>query len=65
MSGIRGHVSVRSSNLHGWVMEVYDDTRPWNAPPIETIGSVKKPTPRDKHDALERLRQRQAARGGC
>jgi hypothetical protein len=45
---------VRSSSINGWVIEVWDDTRPWGSPPVAVIASSTRPTAEDRRAALQR-----------
>lgn len=47
------HVSVRSSNLHGWVIEVWQDGKPGG--PVHQDTMLKKPRYVDKKAALNHV----------
>jgi hypothetical protein len=48
-----GHTSVRQGKLAPWVIEVYDEARPWGSSPVATLSEMKRPKPSDL-DAIVR-----------
>ncbi len=52
-------VSVRSSNILGWIIEVHDSALPWGSPPVARFDQVERPTWKQKQAYLRTVEHQQ------